>query len=186
MSDLPASSLSTGAVAPPGFHGLVKLLKALKRGQPTDRIRTAWEALHGLPFGKKLFGWIIGRVAPYSGNIKAEVLDLKVGYAEVKMRDRWQLRNHIRCLHAIALSNLAEFTGNLALAYSIPGDARFIVTRINMEYFHKARGDITAICASPMPMENVKREVEISIELRDARGVLVSRGALFSLVGPIG
>ena len=179
----PAPSLAGGAPSPKGVHGLVK---ALRRGRPTDRIRVAWDALHGLPGGRKLFSWIVGRVAPYSGSIKAEVIELKVGYAKVRMRDCRRLRNHLRSLHAIALSNLAEFTGNLALAYSIPGDARFIVTRINMEYFHKARGDITAICASPMPTDNAKRETEIVIELRDAQGVLVTRGTLISLVGPTG
>jgi acyl-coenzyme A thioesterase PaaI-like protein len=178
----PAPSLAGGAAPAKGVHGVVT---ALRRGRPTDRVRIAWDALHGLPGGRKLFSWIIGRVAPYSGSIKAEVIDLKAGYAKVKMRDRRRLRNHLRCLHAVALSNLSEFTGNLALAYSIPGDARFIVTRMNMEYFQKARGEVTAVCASAMPTDNAKRETEIVIELRDAQGVLVTRGTLFSLVGPI-
>lgn len=182
MSNSPASSIAARPASPKGFSGV---LKALRHAKPTDRVRIAWDGLQGLPGGKKLFSWIIGRVAPYSGSIKAELLELKVGYARAQMRDRRKLRNHLRCIHAIALSNLAEFTGNMALAYSIPGDARFIVTRINMEYFHKARGTITAVCASPMPADNSKREVEISIELRDTQGVLVAQGALFSLVGPV-
>lgn len=182
MSNSTAPSIAARASAPKSLTGV---LKALMHGRPTDRVRIAWDGLQRLPSGRKLFSWIIGRVAPYSGSIKAEVLDLRVGYARVRMRDRRKLRNHLRCLHAVALSNLAEFTGNIALAYSIPGDARFIVTRINMEYFHKARGTITAVCASPMPADNSKREVEITIELRDAQGVLVGQGALFSLVGPV-
>ena len=98
---------------------------------------------------------------------------------------RRRLRNHLRSLHAIALSNLAELTGNIALAYSIPGDARFIVTRMSIEYFSKARGEITATCASSMPADNVEREIEIPIELKDAQSVLVARASLFSLVGPV-
>lgn len=184
MSSVPAPTITAGAAAAPrrSAYGVVQ---AVLRGRPTDRIRIAWDALHGLPFGHKLFSWIIGRVAPYSGSIKAEVIDLRNGYSEVRMRDRRRLRNHLRSLHAIALSNLAEMAGNIALAYSIPGDARFIVTRITMEYFHKARGDITAVCANSMPADNTEREVEISIELKDAQGVLVARGRLFSLVGPV-
>lgn len=182
MSNSTAPSMAARAASPKSFPGV---LKALRQARPTDRVRIAWDALQSLPGGKKLFSWIIGRVAPYSGSIKAEVLELKVGYARARMRDRRKLRNHLRCLHAIALTNLAEFAGNLALAYSIPGDARFIVTRINMEYFHKARGTITAVCASAMPADNSKREVEISVELRDAQGVLVAQAALFSLVGPV-
>ena len=164
--------------------GLSDIVRALRRGRPTDRIRIIWDTLHRVPGGKKLFSWIIGYVAPYSGSIQARVSDLRVGYAQATMRDRPRLRNHLRCLHAIALSNLAEFTGNLALAYSIPGDARFIVTGMNMEYFQKARGNITAICCSEMPEDNAKREVRISIDLKDEKGALVSRGTIFSLVGP--
>lgn len=182
MSNSSTPSIAASAPAPKSLPGV---LKALIHGRPTDRVRIAWDGLQRLPGGRKLFSRIIGRVAPYSGSIKAEMLELRVGYARAQMRDRRKLRNHLRCLHAIALSNLAEFTGNLALAYSIPGDARFIVTRINMEYFHKARGTITAVCAAAMPADNSKREVEISIELRDAQGVLVGQATLFSLVGPV-
>jgi acyl-coenzyme A thioesterase PaaI-like protein len=181
MLDSSPIAPNAGTDSPKGFSEVVR---ALRRGRPTDRIRIAWDALHRLPGGKKLFSWIVGYVAPYSGSIQAEVGDLRVGFARASMRDRSRLRNHLRCLHAVALSNLAEFTGNLALAYSIPGNARFIVTGMNMEYFQKARGRITATCDNEMPSDNVKREVEISIELRDADGVLVSRGTIFSLVGP--
>jgi acyl-coenzyme A thioesterase PaaI-like protein len=165
--------------------GLQNVVKALRQSRPTDRIRIIWDIVHDLPFGKKFFSWIIGRVAPYSGSIKAEVIDLRTGFAQVRMRDRRRLRNHLRSLHAIALANLAEFTGNIALAYSIPGDARFIVTRINMEYLSKARGQIIATCESAMPVDNTERETEISVELRDMQNVIVARGVLFSLVGPV-
>jgi acyl-coenzyme A thioesterase PaaI-like protein len=140
--------------------------------------------LHDVPYGKRLFAWMIGYMVPYSGSIKAEVLELRAGYAKARMRDRRSLRNHLRCLHAIALSNLAEFTGNLALAYSISGDARFIVTRVHMEYMHKARGAITAVCACAMPKDNAAREVEIAVDLKDGQGILVARGTLSSRVGP--
>lgn len=185
MSNVRVPSLAAGAEPRSPRRGVSGLVRGLARGKPTDRIRIAWDALNGLPFGRQVFSRIVGRVAPYTGSIKAEVLELRVGHARVKMRDRRRLRNHLRSIHAIALSNLAELAGNLALAYSIPGDARFIVTRMTMDYFHKARGDITALCAGAMPADNSEREVEISIELNDAQGVLVARGALFSLVGPV-
>jgi acyl-coenzyme A thioesterase PaaI-like protein len=174
---------NTEAIAAPRV-GLKDLIRSVRKGRPTDRIRIAWHALERMPGGKKLFSKIIGIVAPYSGSIRAEVLELRKGYARAKMRDLPRLRNHLRCLHAIALSNLAEFTGNLALAYSIPGDARFIVTGMDMAYFHKARGEITAICDTVMPADNAEREVVISVDLKDADGILVSRGKIYSLIGP--
>ena len=68
---------------------------------------------------------------------------LRAGYAEVVMQDKRAVRNHLDCVHAIALANLAELAGNVALAYSLPDDARFIVSGIEIEYVKKARGTIT-------------------------------------------
>ena len=67
------------------------------------------------------------------------------------MADRRAVRNHLDCVHAIALANLAELAGNVALAYSLPDDARFIVSGMEIEYLKKARGMITAIGESPVP-----------------------------------
>lgn len=164
---------------------LVKLPGALTRGTPSDRIRSAWNALHDVPGGKKTFSWIVGKTAPYSGSIGAVIEELRPGYARAVMRDRKRVRNHLRCLHAIALANLAEFTGNIALAYSMSPDSRFIVTRINTEYRHKARGAITAVCDCKMPGDSTEREVAIPVDLFDGDDQLVCHAELFSLVGPI-
>jgi acyl-coenzyme A thioesterase PaaI-like protein len=160
-------------------------LKALVSGAPGERVRGAWALLHPLPGGRRIFSFLIGHLAPYSSSIGALVVELRNGYAEASMTDRRRVRNHLRCLHAMALANLAEFTGNLALAYSLPRDARFIVTGMQIEYLRKARGEITAVCSDDFPTDNTEREVPISIELRDRDGVLVTRATLLSLVGPI-
>ncbi len=75
------------------------------------------------------------------------------------MRDRRAVRNHLDCVHAIALANLAELAGNVALAYSLPDDARFIVSGMEIEYVKKARGTITAIGESPVPRTACARAI---------------------------
>src|SRR5512133_1927793 len=102
-------------------------------------LRDAWNLLSGMPGGKAVFSRVIGRMAPYSGTIHATVTVLRAGYAEVQMHDRRAVRNHLDCVHAIALANLAELAGNVALMYSLPDDARFIVSGIEIEYVKKAR-----------------------------------------------
>ena len=113
-------------------------------------IRQAWDLLIRVPGGKAVFSRIIGRMAPYTGSIHAQVQVLRVGHAEVTMADRKAVRNHLDCVHAIALANLAELAGNVALFYSMPDDARFIVSGMEIEYLKKARGMITAIGESPV------------------------------------
>lgn len=147
-------------------------------------VRDAWNLLAGMPGGKTVFSRLLGRLAPYSGSIGATVTVLRAGYAEVQMADRKAVRNHLDCVHAIALANLAELAGNVALAYSLPDDARFIVTGMTIEYSKKARGTITAAGETPVPRGSARAQLDVAVTLRDAHGNEVARATLHSLVGP--
>jgi acyl-coenzyme A thioesterase PaaI-like protein len=147
-------------------------------------LRDAWNLLSGMPGGKAVFSRLIGRMAPYSGSIHATVTVLRAGYAEVQMHDRRAVRNHLDCLHAIALANLAELAGNVALMYSLPDDARFIVSGLEIEYTKKARGTITAVGEAPVPRSAARAQYDVPVTLRDAGGDEVARAILHSLVGP--
>lgn len=151
------------------------------RGNP---IRTAWDKLHGLPGGTQLFSRLVGQMAPYTGSIGAHVESLERGRAVVTLQDRRAVRNHLRSVHAVALVNLAELAGNIALAYSLPDDARFIVAGISIEYVKKARGKITARCECPVPETSERREYPVPVTMEDASGQVVARATLRSLVGP--
>ncbi|HLT34975.1 MAG TPA: DUF4442 domain-containing protein, partial [Enhygromyxa sp.] len=125
-----------------------------------------------------------GLMAPYTGSIGARVIELREDYAKVVLRDRWAVRNHLTSVHAIALANLAELTGNVALAYSLPDDARFIVAGFDIEYIAKARGTITAICDQELPQTSERREYPVVVEMFDHQQTLVARATLRTLVGP--
>src|SRR5262245_4652676 len=103
----------------------------------TNLIRTLWDRLSPLPGGTRLFSKLVGRAAPYTATIRAHVEVLRPGHAEVVMKDRSGLRNHLSSLHAVALVNLAELAGNIALSYSLPDDARFIVAGLDITYVKK-------------------------------------------------
>jgi len=147
-------------------------------------LRDAWNLLSGLPGGKILFSKLVGRMAPYTGTINATVTVLRAGYAEVVMQDRRSVRNHLESVHAIALANLGEMAGNVALAYSLPDDARFIVSGMEIEYLKKARGPITAVGEAPVPRTATRAQFDVPVTLRDASGDTVAQVILHSLVGP--
>ena len=84
----------------------------------------------------------------------------------------------------MALANLGELTGNVALAYSLPDDARFIVAGMQIEYLKKARGTITGICEAPVVHSSGRQEYEVVVSLRDESGQDVTRCTLRTLVGP--
>lgn len=147
-------------------------------------IRMAWDNLHRLPGGKVVFSRMIGRAAPYTGTIDARVVELTEGRSRVTLEDRPSVRNHLRCVHAIALVNLAELAGNVAVAYSLPGDARFIVAGLSIEYLKKARGTIEAVVEIDVPPGNERREIQVPVSMRNAQGEEVARATLRTLLGP--
>jgi len=158
--------------------------EALTSESKTNYIREVWNRLQRIPGGKRLFSGFIGRLAPYTGTIGAVVQELADGYARVTLADRHAVRNHLSCIHAVALANLVELTGNVALGYSLPDDARFIVAGMNVDYLKKARGTITGECRTPAITSSAKQEYQIEVTLTDESGDLVVRGTLRTLVGP--
>ncbi len=147
-------------------------------------VRAAWDRLHALPGGTRAFSRLIGLAAPYTATIRAHVVRVEPGRAEVTMSDRRDVRNHIDCIHAVALANLIELTGNMAVAYSLPDDARFIVSKMTIEYHAKARGPIRAIATCEIPETSERRELEVHVRVENAEGKEVTHGILYSLIGP--
>ncbi|MDQ3297092.1 MAG: DUF4442 domain-containing protein [Myxococcota bacterium] len=163
---------------------LARLLPTVRLDGSRNLIRDAWNFLSGIPGGKIVFSRLVGRMAPYTGSINATVTVLRPGYAEVQMQDRRAIRNHLDCVHAVALANLAELAGNVALAYSLPDDARFIVSGMEIDYLKKARGAITAVGEPPVPRTAVRAQYDVPVTLRDTSGEEVAKAVLHSLVGP--
>jgi len=158
--------------------------EALTTGSNVNVVRDVWNRLSRLPGGKRLFSRIIGRAAPYTATMGAVVRELRTGYAKVTLADRRAVRNHLSCVHAVALANLVELTGNVALAYSLPDDARFIVAGMSLDYVKKARGTITGECSIAPIESSARREYEVPVTLRDSSGDIVVNGTLRTLVGP--
>jgi uncharacterized protein (TIGR00369 family) len=152
-----------------------------KRG---NFVREAWDRLSPLPGGRRVFSLLAGRMVPYTGSIGARIEQIESGYARVTLEDRPRVRNHLKCVHAIALANLAELTGNVAVWYSLPDDARFIVSGLSIEYFKKARGTLTAESRPEVVRSAEKREIDVVVDIADAKGELCARATLKTLVGP--
>jgi uncharacterized protein (TIGR00369 family) len=147
-------------------------------------IRDMWVRTQSLPRGKRLFSVLLGRMVPYTGSISPRVEELREGYARVSMADRRRLRNHLRSIHAIAVMNLAEVTGGLALNYGLSADARAILTGLSIEYLKKARGRLTAEATIQLPRTNERSEHEFETIVRDETGDEVARARARWLVGP--
>lgn len=157
--------------------------RRLRAMGPGAWIRQGWQRLNTIPGGRRVFSRLLGLAIPYTGSIGAEVLALEPGYARVALDDRRAVRNHLSSIHAIALTNLGELTGNLALVVALPDDGRFIVTKLSIEFKKKARGRIVAECRCEPPTSTERREYELFVTLRDSSDAVVATVVLTTLVG---
>ena len=143
--------------------------------QGTNTIASMWERLSGVPGGKALFSFMIGRAARYTGTIGGRVEHLETGKGVVTMRDRASVRNHLKSVHAIALMNLGELATGATVMYQVDGRGRGILKHIGMDYIKKARGTITATCEAVVPSESGKHDLNVEGILTDQDGEIVAK-----------
>jgi len=149
------------------------VLSRLVASRPT--VSALWTALKGLPGGPRLFSKTIGWMAPYTSTIDCRVTTLEHGFSQVQLTDRRAVRNHLDCVHAIALMNLGEVSTGLAVLYSIDGRGRGIIRSLKMDYLKKARGTITATTNVAVPTTTGDHNVKAIADLTDEQGVVVAR-----------
>lgn len=151
--------------------------------QPT-KLLPLWQRLNRWPGGGRLFSFLIGRTARYSGSIGARVVAMKPGATTVTLADRRRVRNHLGSIHAIALANLAELASGLAMLTSLSDGQRGIVTNFTISYLKKARGTITAIGNASATESSQPVECEAHAELRDQTGEVVATARVAWLISP--
>ena len=134
-----------------------------------------WQCLSRWPGGRCLFSFMLGRFAPYTGTIGAQVKDIRPGYARVELLDRHKVRNHLNSVHAIALMNLGEVTTGLALLSGLKPGVRGIITGLSIEYFKKARGRLVSECTTTQPEVIDDIEHEVYTDIKDQSGDVVAR-----------
>lgn len=133
-----------------------------------------WRVLKRLPLGGVLFGRLLGRLAPYTGTIRPEVLELRAGFSRVRLKDRRRVRNHLDSIHAVALMNVGEVSTALAVLTTLPTGFRGIITRLDIEYFKKARGPIVAQCRVELPPLSTDCVLEVESTLTNELNERVS------------
>lgn len=152
---------------------------------PGEKILRAWSRLAPMPGGRWLFSRLIGRIAPFSGLMKARVEELAAGRARVALSDRRRVRNHLNSIHAVALANLGELASGLAMLTGLPPTVRGIVRRLDVEYVKKARGRLVAEAAVTIPEVRGELEHVVGAEVRDSVGEVVARVAVTWNLRPI-
>lgn len=116
-----------------------------------ERVVSLWKRFGNSPLGRRIYSYLFSRMVPYTGTIHPIIEEISPGRAKVALLDRNVLRNHLNSIHAIALANVGELASGLATIAAMPKSAKGIVTRLEIDYVKKARGNLTAIGEAQVP-----------------------------------
>jgi len=148
-----------------------------------NQIFQYWQWLEKKPLGVWLFNQLIPIVNPYTGALKARVVKIEAGFARVELKDRRGIRNHLKSIHAIALTNLGEFSSGIALISLFKPNMRGIPKEIGIEFLKKARGKLTAECTTSIDDFTESLEHTVVAEIKDEDGDIVARVNVKWLLG---
>ena len=104
-----------------------------------------WKKTSALPLGDRVFSIAFSQMAPYFASIRPRFTVIEPHRAELVIRDRRRVHNHIGTVHAIALCNGLEAAMGALAESSIPRGQRWIPQGMEVTYTAKASSDITCI-----------------------------------------
>lgn len=144
-----------------------------------------WKRFESRPLGKRFFSMAYAFKAPYFLSIRPQVVAVRPGFAELTLKKRWRVQNHIGTVHAIALCNLAEATMGLVAEATVPPDARWIPAAMRVRYLAKAGTDMRATAQiDPITDVTEPRDVEVPVSVRDTDGKEVFDAIITIRVSP--
>src|SRR5688500_13546121 len=109
------------------------------------RVLDLWNTTSSLPQGQRIFSMLFAQKAPYFASIHPRFTEIPPNHAELVIRKRRSVHNHIRTVHAIALCNGLEAAMGALAEATIPAHKRWIPKGMEVAYTAKADSDITCI-----------------------------------------
>jgi acyl-coenzyme A thioesterase PaaI-like protein len=143
------------------------------------RVLDLWNITAKLPLGQRLFSTLFARKAPYFASIHPRFTELRPNHAELVIRKRRSVHNHIGTVHAIALCNGLEAAMGALAEVSIPAHKRWIPKGMDVSYTAKADSDVTCI-AETDPGQWTGDDPDVDVRVRGVRrdGTVVIEGVI--------
>jgi acyl-coenzyme A thioesterase PaaI-like protein len=138
-----------------------------------------WRWTGRLPAGDRLFSRLFALRAPYFGSVRPRFTVIEPNHAELVIRDRRRVHNHLGTLHAIALCNGLEAAMGALAEATIPHRRRWIPKGMQVSYTAKATSDVTCI-AETDPEVWTGDDPDVPVRVRGvlADGTVVIEGVI--------
>ena len=155
-----------------------------------SQVLSLWRATTGLPVvggpvGSRVFSLLFSQKAPYFSSVRPRFTEIRPNRAELVIRNRRGVHNHLGTVHAIALCNGLEAAMGALAEATIPADKRWIPEGMEVAYTAKATSDITCV-AETDPADWTGDDPHVGVRVRGVRddGVTVIEGVIKLWVTP--
>ncbi|WP_318240772.1 hotdog fold domain-containing protein [Janibacter melonis] len=132
------------------------------------------------PGGMRLFSLAYARFAPYFWTVRPQVREVRPHRAELTIKNRRRVHNHIGTLHAIAVCNGLEAAMGLVAEATCPDHQRWLPRGLQVEYLQKSTTDL--LCVAETTPSDWEREAPFDIDVRvkavRTDGVVVVQGVI--------
>ncbi len=156
-----------------------------------SRVLSLWKRANALPVvgpvaGARLFSLLFSQQAPYFATIRPRFTELRPNHAELVIRKRRGVHNHIGTVHAIALCNGLEAAMGALAEATVPPGKRWIPKGMDVAYTAKATSDITCI-AETSPEQWTGDDPDLPVRVKGVRddGTVVIEGVIRLWVTPL-
>lgn len=153
-------------------------------------VKKMFDAAHNVPvvgpvLGDRAFSFAFSQMAPYFWSIRPRFTVIEPNHAELVIRKRRGVQNHIGTVHAIALCNGLEAAMGALAEATIPSNKRWIPKGMDINYTAKADSDITCI-AETDPQQWTSDETDLHVRVKGVRrdGTVVIEGVIKLYVSP--
>lgn len=138
-----------------------------------------WKKTSPLPLGSRIFSIAFSQKAPYFATIRPRFTVIEPNHAELVIRKRRGVHNHIGTVHAIALCNGLEAAMGALAEASIPRGKRGIPKGMEVAYTAKADSDITCIAETDAD-QWTSDDPDLPVRVRGVRadGTVVVEGVI--------
>ncbi len=138
-----------------------------------------YRRLTAYPLGRRAFSLAYAQAAPYFWSVRPQVREVRPHHAELTIRKRRAVQNHIGTVHAIAVCNGLEAAMGLLAEATTPAHRRWIPVGMQVSYLAKSTTDL--LCTADTELgdwEQDREEVPVRVRATRADGTTVVEGVI--------
>lgn len=116
-----------------------------------------------------------GRVVPFFGTAGIRIEELSHSQVVMTLQNRRKVQNHIRTVHAAAMTLLAESATGILMGMNVPDDKYMVIKSLHVDFQKKASGAMKAVATlTPEQVRSAQNDAEgeilVSVSVTDASG----------------